>query len=249
MKILQRVVIFIITINIFFNQVALGKDINKLSIPEQVWKEFSTPVTTKARYILLGSLVAAGMVYVNKAGREYNKRETFDDAKPVGNLGYIGETIGWGYLNVLYMLGHFGYGYFKKDDESLKASEHMLKASTYTLFATTSLKLMINERRPGFPEDKSSFPSGHASMSFAFASVVAARHGWFYGSLAYGLGTYISVSRINDDWHYLHDVLIGMGIGASYGWGLHYAYKKGLPFQFTVVPTNGGAFGMVGKSF
>jgi membrane-associated phospholipid phosphatase len=77
-------------------------------------------------------------------------------------------------------------------------------------------------------------------MSFAFASVVAAQNGWAYGSLAYGVATYISVSRINDDWHYLHDVLIGMGIGASYGWGLKYAYDEGLPFQLAMLPMPGG---------
>ena len=239
----------IIFLLFFSNTFSVEVQKEEFSFGEQVWEEFKTPVTTNARYILFGSLLSAGMVYINKQGREYNKWETFDDARPFGDYGYIGETLGWGYLNALYMLSHLTYGYINDDQESYKATEHMFKASTYTLFATSALKMFVNERRPGYPEDTDSFPSGHSSMSFAFASVVAARHGWAYGSLAYGLATYISVSRINDDWHYLHDVLVGMGIGASYGWGLKYAYDKELPYQFAVIPADGGGVVVAGYSF
>ncbi len=216
---------------------------------ERFMTEFSAPVTNNAKYILGGSLIAAGMVYTNKSRRRYNKRETFDQAKPLGDYGFVGEVIGWGYLNALYTLGHFTYGLYAEDEENLRAAEHMFKASFYTLLVTGTLKTFIHERRPGYPDDRSSFPSGHSSMAYAFASVVAARHGWAYGSLAYGVATYISVSRINDDWHYLHDVLVGMGIGASYGWGLHYAFKEGLPFQLAMIPLPKGGFASVSWDF
>lgn len=202
----------------------------------QLGTELASPVTTKANIILAGSLVAAGMVYMNKGRRAYDKQESFKDARPFGKYGFIGETIGWGYLNAFYFIGHMSYGIYSANSKSIEASEHMFKASLYTLMATGALKTFIKEKRPGYPEDRASFPSGHSSMSFAFASVVASRNGWAYGSMAYGVATYISISRINDDWHYLHDVLVGMGIGASYGWGLHYAFKKQLPYQFTLVP-------------
>lgn len=207
-----------------------------LGLGQRFVKELAVPFTTDAKYILGGALISAGMVYINKGRRTYNKRETFDDAKPFGDYGYVGDILGWGFLNGIYTIGHFINGVYGEDEASLKASEHMFKASLYTLMVTASLKTVIQERRPGYPEDRSSFPSGHSSMSFAFASVVAARHGWAYGSLAYGVASYISISRINDDWHYLHDVLTGMGIGAAYGWGLMYAYESGLPFQFTIIP-------------
>lgn len=207
--------------------------------------EFSAPVTTDAKYILGGALLSAGMVYVNKGERRYNKRETFKDAKPLGDYGFVGDIIGWGFLNGLYTASHFLYGYFGESEDSYKAAEHMFKASFYTLAVTASLKTAFHERRPGYPEDRTSFPSGHSSMAYAFASVVAARHGWAYGSVAYGVATYISVSRINDDWHYLHDVLVGMGIGASYGWGLHYAFNEGLPFQLAMIPLPRGGMASV----
>lgn len=223
-----------------FSLSSIAQETKDLGLGERFLKEFSSPVTTDAKYILGGAALSAGMVYLNKGRRRYDKRETFDDAKPFGDYGFVGDIMGWGFLNGIYTIGHFINGTYGESEESLRASEHMFKASFYTLVVTASLKTVIQEKRPGYPEDRSSFPSGHSSMSFAFASVVAARHGWAYGSLAYGAATYISVSRINDDWHYLHDVLMGMGIGASYGWGLQYAYDEGLPFQFALIPLPGG---------
>ena len=241
----MKVLLRIILIGLLMPNQVLAEESTSMGWGSRFLKEFSTPLTTNARYILGGSVIAGGMVYANKGRRRYNKRETFDDAKPFGDYGFVGDVMGWGYLNGLYTLGHFLYGYYGESEASLKSAEHMFKASLYTLMVTASLKTVIHERRPGYPEDRTSFPSGHSSMSFAFASVVAARHGWFYGSLAYGAATYISVSRINDDWHYLHDVLIGMGIGASYGWGLHYAFKEGLPFQIAAIPLHRGAMANV----
>ena len=221
----------------------------EVGLGSRILSEFAAPVTTEAKYIFAGTLLAAGMVYVNKGRRTYNKRESFESARPFGKLGPVGEILGWGFLNGIYTVAHFYNGYANDNKESMRASEHMFNASFYTLTATMALKTVINERRPGYPEDTASFPSGHSSMSFAFASVVAARHGWFYGSLAYGTATFISVSRINDDWHYLHDVLVGMGIGAGYGWGLKYLFDHELPYQFAVIPSTKGGIMQVGMTF
>ncbi len=246
----MRCFILIFTTLIFsLSTLAEENSSKEVSAGSQFLSELSAPFTTDAKYILGGSLLAAGMVYLNKGRRQYNKRESFKSARPFGKFGPIGEVVGWGFLNGIYTIAHFYNGYANDDVESMRASEHMFKASMYTLATTVTLKTFISEKRPGYPEDTASFPSGHSSMSFAFASVVAARHGWFYGSLSYGVATFISVSRINDDWHYLHDVLVGMGIGAAYGWGLKYLYDSELPYQFAIIPAKKGGVLQVGMTF
>lgn len=224
----------ILTLCLFCNLVANASDLN-------VWSDFTSPVTTDAKYITLGGLVTTAMVFANKDFRTYRKRESFDDARPFGSYGFVGEYLGYGILNATYVATTYYLGSKYNDEEYLKASEHMAKATFYSTAMTTVLKYSISERRPGYPDDDNSFPSGHSSASFAFASVIAARHGWYWGGLAYGTASFVALSRINDDFHYLHDVLFGMTIGAAYGWGIYYNYQSGAPYFLTAVPLIDGA--------
>jgi membrane-associated phospholipid phosphatase len=66
-----------------------------------------------------------------------------------------------------------------------------------------------------FWEGGKSFPSGHAAMSFAFASVVAHRYPrkpWLKWS-AYGLATGVSLARVAGKKHFPSDVLVGATLG------------------------------------
>lgn len=205
-----------------------------------LWDDFTSPVTTDAKYITLGGLASALAVYGNKDSRTYRKRESLKEAQPFGNYGVIGDAMGKGFLNVGYALFYFGHGYYYNNSSSTKNGEHMAKASFFSTGLTMVLKTLINERRPGYPDDENSFPSGHASGSFAFASVVTARHGWYWGGASYAIATFISISRINDDFHYLHDVLVGATIGAAYGWGTYYNYKNGMNYYFSPILLKSG---------
>ncbi len=148
--------------------------------------------------------------------------------------------MGLGILNAIYSGGFYIYGKKNNNTEAIESSEHMTKASLYSLGLTFALKEMINEKRPGYPDDNDSFPSGHSSGAFSFASVVASRHGWFWGGGAYTLASFIAFSRINDDYHYLHDVIFGITIGASYGWGTFYNYKSKSKQSLMLIPQRGG---------
>lgn len=206
-----------------------------------LWSDFTAPVSTNARYITMGGILAAGLVYLNKSSHIYRKRVSYDDARPFGDYGFIGNYLGLGILNAIYIGGSYFYGKSQGSNESIEASQHMAKASIYSLGLIYALKKAVKEKRPGYPDDYDSFPSGHSSGSFSFASVIAARHGWYWGGGAYALASFIAFSRINDDYHYLHDVIFGMTIGASYGWGTYYNYKSKSKNHITLLPERGGA--------
>ena len=68
-----------------------------------------------------------------------------------------------------------------------------------------------------------SFPSAHATVSFAIASVIAEEYpGWLTKTLAYGTATGISFARVAGQQHFLSDVFVGATAGYLIG---HNVYK------------------------
>ncbi len=82
--------------------------------------------------------------------------------------------------------------------------------------ATLALKYVVKEERPN-GEDNHSFPSLHASSSFAAAGYIQRRYGWVYGLPAYAVSTYVCWTRIDAREHFFSDVVVGavIGFGAS----------------------------------
>jgi membrane-associated phospholipid phosphatase len=76
---------------------------------------------------------------------------------------------------------------------------------------TTGLKFAVNEKRPN--GGSHSFPSGHASYSFAMAEFIGKRYGWGYGIPAYVAASFVGYSRVESKDHYTHDVVAGAFIG------------------------------------
>ena len=73
-------------------------------------------------------------------------------------------------------------------------------------------------------DDYKSFPSGHATSAFAFASVISAETShwwpdtrWVIGPILYGAATLTGVSRIYNNQHWASDVLAGAAIGTLTG--------------------------------
>jgi hypothetical protein len=68
-----------------------------------------------------------------------------------------------------------------------------------------------------------SFASGHATVAFAVASVIAARSGgWIIPGLAYTAATLVGMDRINSHAHFASDVFAGAVLGTITGrWLVH----------------------------
>lgn len=78
--------------------------------------------------------------------------------------------------------------------------------------ATLALKYTVKEERPN-GKNNHSFPSLHASSTFAAAGYLQRRYGWLYGLPAYAVSTYVCWTRIDSREHFFHDVLVGAAIG------------------------------------
>jgi len=66
-----------------------------------------------------------------------------------------------------------------------------------------------------------SFPSGHATNAFAFATAIAGHYdGWVVPTIVYTIATGVAVSRVNDHVHFPSDVVAGALIGHAVARGI-----------------------------
>jgi len=90
---------------------------------------------------------------------------------------------------------------------------------------TVGMKRAFGRERPN-GSDYYSFPSGHTSHSFTMASIANELYGKNIGLISYGLATLVAVSRMNDNKHYLSDVIFGAGLGTAVGRAFAKNYQK-----------------------
>ena len=83
------------------------------------------------------------------------------------------------------------------------------------------LKLAVRRDRPvqtnGTQSDTYSFPSGHATLTFATATVLQQHLGYKAGLPTYLVASYVAMSRLHDNRHYASDVAFGAAMGVAIG--------------------------------
>lgn len=94
---------------------------------------------------------------------------------------------------------------------------------------TFALKYIVDKERPDH-SDNHSFPSMHATVSFAGAAFIQRRYGWKWGIPAYLLSTYVGWSRVYGKKHDWWDVAAGtaIGVGSAYIFTRSFAKKHHL---------------------
>jgi hypothetical protein len=182
---------------------------------ENIGHDLAAPVLQPGRtYLITGSLLTVATLPLRQSALKLGVN------KPLGSTSEWGYKLGFWHLNAAYILGYLAYGWIGKDDAGVRKSLLMLRATVYTGLVTTLMKEMHLEERPRKNGDFKSFPSGHASNAFAFSGVVYRNHGLVLGIPAFAVSSFVALSRMNDNAHYLNDVLFGATLGMSYAMGL-----------------------------
>lgn len=186
---------------------------------ESAFENLKSPVTTDAKYALIvgAGLVGGLLLFEDQIIDPVQNRASTE--KPLGQYSKYGDLAGQGIPNALYILGMYSYGALNSENSSKQNASAMLEATLYSVASTTALKYTVREKRPD-SDNRDSFPSGHSTAAFSFASYVGCRHSLGWGIAAYSLATFVGLSRINDNRHYLHDVVGGAAIGTAYGLGI-----------------------------
>lgn len=129
----------------------------------------------------------------------------------------LGKYLGQGYVQIGGAVATWAIG--RSVDKRGRAAHvglDLLRAQVVTQATTYGLKYSIRRDRPDGTSGYA-FPSGHASTTFATASVLEAHFGWKFGVPAYALATYVAASRLRENRHYLSDVVFGAALGMAAG--------------------------------
>lgn len=197
-------------------------------------EEMKSPMLDSAKYVVAGgvALTATLTVFRNQVVKPFQQKQVRN--APLGATSQYGDLLGQWIPNLAYMSAMALSG----TEAGSARSMGMLKATSYAVLATTVLKYTVREARPDNPSERNAFPSGHTTTAFAFSGYVAAEHGWKWGIPAALMSSFVGYSRINDNRHWLNDVVAGATIGWSFGWGiskLAQSKKKSTP-QPNLVP-------------
>ena len=104
---------------------------------------------------------------------------------------------------------------------------------------TQLVKYTARRMRPD-GSSRSSFPSGHASGTFASATVLQRHYGWKVGIPAFGVASYVAASRLAENKHYLSDVVFGAAIGLTAGRTVTFGMGS-TRFELSPMASQGGA--------
>ena len=194
--------------------------------PRSFWEEWTAPAfNPNARTVLaVGGTLALTLNYIRTQNGDHAQKDA-NTNKPLGDYSYYGDILGQVAPNIIYA-GAMWYDY--ASNYSVRSGERaklMAKATLYSSLTTTVLKHTVRQKRPG-GQDTSSFPSGHTTTAFAFASVIGMEHDLAWSIPAYALASFVAYSRMNDNFHFTHDVVAGATIGTAYGVALGFQLRE-----------------------
>lgn len=166
-----------------------------------------------------------------------NVNEAFVDSDFAHNFFRPGKYIGslpvlLGTATATYIVGR------SKDQPRVShVGMDLIQALAISELMTQTLKHITNRERPD-QSDNTSFPSGHAADTFAFATALERHLGWKGAVPAYIFSSYVAISRLPADRHWLSDAVFGSAVGIIAG---RTVTRHGRDFPVTLAVVPGGA--------
>jgi hypothetical protein len=147
-----------------------------------------------------------------------------------------GKIIGTGYVQVAGSIGTYAVGRLSRRPRVSHVGMDLLRAQMLVGAVTYGLKYTVRRERPNGLNHRS-FPSGHAAVTFASATVLQRHLGWRWSMPLFFIASYTAASRLHENVHYLSDVVAGATCGVIAGrtvtrhgrtvWALAPVWSKG----------------------
>ena len=169
----------------------------------------------------------------------------FAGSDAVGRFFTAGKWIGTDYVQAgsavsLYLVGRYILPRTEGGPKSNKVSHlgfDLLRALIVSQSLTQGIKVAVQRARP--TGECCSFPSGHASATFATAAVLERHFGYRGAWPTFVVASYVAASRLHDKRHFLSDVMFGSALGITSGWTVVGRHGRSS-FALAPVPIPGG---------
>jgi membrane-associated phospholipid phosphatase len=210
----------------------------KTSLSHDVARDYRNFVSWDSlQWLAIGGVLSVAVSEADEAVRQ----GTEDPNAPVTLAlegGGTGATYGNLTLQVPLALGWWAVSRLNDSERGAAAGRDLLRAQISAVSWTYAIKYAVNRERPN--GDPRSFPSGHASATFATAMVLQEHYGWKVGVPVFAAAAYTAASRVTVNKHWASDVAFGAVLGMVSG---RIATRRLRDSGFSVSPVvlNGGA--------
>ena len=188
-----------------------GKDYFRIALPEvaKTWEG----------YVILGSGAAlSGLALMaDKSVQEFMTKKAY--------LPHWLDAVSDSYVDHYWAFGVSALGALGKGYQTGNYTEplrYWAVSNITTVALTYALKFGVGRTRPN-ERNNHSFPSGHSSVAFTTATMYQMWYGWKAGVPAYAMAALTAFQRLDDNQHWLSDVLMGAAIGIA----VPYMFYKG----------------------
>ena len=194
--------------------VTLKRDLKEM--PAELWTDTKAVYTSPTNLAVLG-VTYGGSLAIQQTGPDDTVEDSFkgghrtfkddwrDGFAAAGNPGTHFALAGLWYL----------VGQQSQDEKTYQVGKTLFSALIINDLSTLAGKAATWEDGPD--GEWGSFPSGHTSSSFAFASVMHEAYGHWVGAPLYALSALVAYERLDSNEHYLSDVVMGGVMGLVIG--------------------------------
>ena len=183
--------------------------------PEDIWENTKCVYANGPNLVILG-VTYGGSLAIQRAGvddsieRSMRHRDIFSSDLD-DSLGTIGNpALHFGLAGLWYLAGQQ-----KQNAKTYNVGRTLISALTVNGLSTMVGKMAAWDKSPN--GELFAFPSGHTSSTFTFASVMHRAYGPWVGIPLYGVGALVAAERVDNDEHYLSDVIMGGVMGIVIG--------------------------------
>lgn len=211
-----------------------------------LWRDTKRVYANPVNLAILGASYG-GALAVQQTGPDktvenhYDKHHTFSKGwrDAFGALGNPGTH--FAFAGAMYLVGEQ-----IQDEKTYQVSKALFSALIINGLSTMVGQTATWDRSPN--GEWGTFPSGHTSSSFCFATVMNEAYGPLVGIPLYGLGTLVAIERLDDREHYMSDVLFGAVLGTVVGHSVATGRDPEF-FGWKVLPYVDPAQGVSGVAF